>query len=86
MTRLRPLRLALLLAFATVAPACADFDAGEVVSACCDCLVDNGCTSVSRDECGEVVAGAKQSLPVSAACVQSHGCSPICADAGFTWK
>jgi hypothetical protein len=43
------------------------------VEQCCDCLVDNGCTPVSKRECNDVIYEGG-SIPVNIDCVEAYNC------------
>ena len=71
--------LVALLAF-SLAAGCADTEEDT----CCACLVDNGCTTASRDRCLEVfhVFEGQDSIAVDIPCVGASGCYTACATAG----
>ncbi len=80
------LRNALLIAsLATLGAACAELgpEGKEPrASACCDCIVDNGCTTWSRAECGQWIHGTRSGVVVSFDCLDEHGCWPACNKEG----
>ena len=75
-----------LVMVAQLLAACASMDQREEQSPCCDCLVENGCTKQTLNECNAIAAGSGQTLYVNAQCVNGNGCSAKCAAAGFKWN
>ncbi len=64
----------------------AELDAGRPAQAlpspCCDCIVDNGCTTSTREQCDEWIHGTGSAIAASTQCLDMHGCWPHCAKEG----
>lgn len=52
---------------------------------CCDCLVEKGCTDVSKGTCEDKLHGGG-SFKVYTDCVKKNGCYAPCAEAGAYFK